>query len=251
LNSNSAPAGQDPVIDPVIQSRIDQLKEVINSASAFAFDVHFEDLFNGNAYDPFSSSPGWIRFGLAVVDGTGSWFQAEGTALTGTPDVNANDTFEYVIGTNIMNDVTTSARGILSEAGLLPSSQLGIILSVNTNGGVLADIDNFRVIVPVDLSADFDNDGDVDGDDLTVFKTAYGQTDAADANGDGISDGRDFLIWQRTFGNDATQAVVSFSASDLALLGFSTSVPEPSAALLFCLGALATTAVGGAGRFRV
>lgn len=246
LNSNTAPAGQDPVIDPVVQARIDQLKGLINSASAFAFDVHFEDLFNGDAVDPFSPAPGWIRFGLAVVDGTGSWFQAEGTALTGTPDPNASDTFEYVIGTNIMNDVSTSL-GILSEAGLAASNQLGLILSVNTNGGVLADIDNFRVIVPVDLSADFDNDGDVDGDDLTVFKQSYSVNANADANGDGVTDGRDFLIWQRTYGNDATQSVVALSSRDMALLGL-VSVPEPTTALILCLGALAATGTRGARR---
>jgi hypothetical protein len=251
LNSNSAPAGQPPVIDPTIQARIENLKEVINSASAFAFDVHFEDLFNGNAYDSFSPSPGWIRFGLALNDGTGSWFQAEGTALTGTPDVNASDTYEYVIGTNIMNDVSTSALGILSQVGLAASNQLGIILSINTNGGVLADIDNFRVIVPVDLSADFDNNGKVDGADLTVFKSSYNKNANADANGDGVSDGQDFLIWQRTFGNDATQSVVALSASDLALLGFSTAVPEPSAILLFAVGAFVATSIRGGCRSKV
>jgi hypothetical protein len=240
LNSNTAPEGQPPVIDPVIQSRIEELKEVINSASAFAFDVHFEDLFNGNAHDPFSPAPTFVRFALAMVDGTGSWFQAEGTALAGTPDPNLDDTFEYVIGTNIMSDVSTNL-GILSDAGLAPSNQLGIYLAVNANGGLLADIDNFRAIIPVDLSADFDNDGDVDGADLTVFQASYGVNANADADSDGDTDGRDFLIWQRTFGNDATQSVVEFSAADLALLGLVSSVPEPATALMLCLGALAVS----------
>jgi hypothetical protein len=234
LNSNTAPSGQPAVIDPVVQARIDELKKTINAASAIAFDVHFEDLFNGNAHDPFAPAPGWMRFGLAIVDGTGSWFQAEGTALSGQPDANASDTYEYVIGTNIMNDVSTG-RGILGEAGLLPSSQLGIYLTAHSNGGLLADIDNFRAIVPVDLSADFDNDGDVDGDDLDVFQASYGNGAGADADDDGDTDGRDFMIWQRTFGNDATQStVVAFSAEDLALLGLIT-VPEPGTASLLCL----------------
>jgi hypothetical protein len=243
LNSNTAPAGDPPIIDPVVQARIDELKGIINSASAFAFDVHFEDLFNGNAHDPFSPTPTFVRFALAMVDGTGSWFQAEGTALAGTPDPNLGDTFEYVIGTNIMTDVSTGL-GILKDVGLAPSNQLGIYLAVNSNGGLLADIDNFRAIVEVDLSADFDNDGDVDGDDLVVWQTSYGPGAGADADGNGITDGRDFLIWQRTFGNDATQSVVAFSAADLALLGWaSTTVPEPGAALLLCLGALVASAV--------
>ena len=243
LNSNTAPAGEDPVIDPVIQSRIEELKDIVNRASAFAFDVHFEDLFNANAHDPFASTPTFVRFALAVVDGTGSWFQAEGTALAGTPDPNLDDTFEYVIGTNIMNDVSTSL-GILSDVGLAESNQLGFYLAVNSNGGLVADIDNFRAIIEVDLGGDFDNDGDVDGDDLVVFQGAYGAGTGADADGDGDTDGRDFLIWQRNFGNDATQAeVVSFSAADLALLGI-TTVPEPASVSMLCLAMLAAASRG-------
>jgi hypothetical protein len=247
LNSNIAPDGEPPVIDPVVQSRINELKAIINSASAFAFDVHFEDLFNGNAHDPFAPPPTFVRFALAMTDGTGSFFQAEGTALAGTPDPNADDTFEYVIGTNIMTDVSTSL-GILSDVGLAESNQLNIILAVNSDGGLLADIDNFRAIIAVDLSADFDNDGDVDGDDLPVFQASYGVNDNADADGNGVTDGRDFLIWQRTFGNDATQSVVNFSASDLALLGIGTTVPEPTTALMFCFGVSIAIVARGARR---
>lgn len=50
------------------------------------------------------------------------------------------------------------------------------------------------------LTADFDDDGDVDGDDLTIWKGNVGPTAAADANADGITDGADFLAWQGEFG---------------------------------------------------
>lgn len=46
-------------------------------------------------------------------------------------------------------------------------------------------------------SADFDYDGDVDGDDLTIWQTALGTDRAGDADSDNVSDGSDFLIWQR------------------------------------------------------
>ncbi len=72
-------------------------------------------------------------------------------------------------------------------------------------------------------SADFDGDGDVDGDDLVEWQAAYTLGNAAaDADGDGDSDGRDFLEWQRQFG------------SGVGLLAASTSVPEP-ASIIFCL----------------
>ncbi|MDC0936775.1 hypothetical protein OAS39_10855 [Pirellulales bacterium] len=59
---------------------------------------------------------------------------------------------------------------------------------------------NFHVGAP--LMADFDGDGDVDGDDLvtwqTNFSTLVGATnEVGDANGDGSVTGRDLLIWQQ------------------------------------------------------
>ena len=50
------------------------------------------------------------------------------------------------------------------------------------------------------LDADFDEDGDVDGDDLTLWQAGYGSGtlhSQGDADGDGDVDGRDFLTWQR------------------------------------------------------
>ncbi len=43
--------------------------------------------------------------------------------------------------------------------------------------------------------ADFDNDGDVDGNDLAQWEDNFG----ADADSDGDTDGADFLAWQRQF----------------------------------------------------
>ena len=49
------------------------------------------------------------------------------------------------------------------------------------------------------IPGDFDDDGNVDGDDLTLWKGAFGQTAVGDADSDGDSDGADFLVWQRNF----------------------------------------------------
>jgi T5SS/PEP-CTERM-associated repeat protein len=75
------------------------------------------------------------------------------------------------------------------------------------------------------FSADFNNDGRVDGDDLATWKTAYGQGPGADANGDLVTDGADFLEWQRQYGSGvpATPAVGA--------------VPEPAAIALCGLAA--------------
>jgi hypothetical protein len=90
-------------------------------------------------------------------------------------------------------------------------------------------IDDFRIYdFALDMSqvadlvfsgADFDHDGDVDGNDLIVWQSAYGQNALGDADGDGNSDGRDFLIWQRSFEAGAS-------------VGAATTVPEPVSAWL-------------------
>ncbi len=90
-----------------------------------------------------------------------------------------------------------------------------------------AYFDNFLVR---DIArADFDIDGDVEDDDLTLWKGAFGLTDGADADVDGDSDGHDFLIWQRDI--DLSVSPLTSPVSN---------VPEPSslalALLPLCMG---------------
>lgn len=72
-------------------------------------------------------------------------------------------------------------------------------------------------------TADFDEDGDVDGTDLTIWKNAYNLNQLGDADGDNDSDGADFLLWQQQFGSAPAVAVAQPAAA---------AVPEPSAAAL-------------------
>lgn len=71
------------------------------------------------------------------------------------------------------------------------------------------------------LAADFDDDGDVDGADLSLWELAMGESAGADADLDGDSDGKDFLIWQRQRGLTALSSAAA-----------SQSVPEPATAIL-------------------
>jgi len=80
------------------------------------------------------------------------------------------------------------------------------------------------------LEADFDEDGDVDGMDLTRWRNnfATGATHMqGNADADGDVDGADFLTWQRQLGS-GTATVVAIEA-----------VPEPATLLLLVLAALA------------
>jgi hypothetical protein len=80
------------------------------------------------------------------------------------------------------------------------------------------------------IAGDFDDDGDVDGTDLGLWKGAFGQTAVGDADNDGDSDGADFLVWQRNYAPGAAT-------------GAAAAVPEPAAAALAALGAAALLAV--------
>lgn len=80
------------------------------------------------------------------------------------------------------------------------------------------------------LDADFDEDGDMDGNDFLAWQTGYGIDSNAthmdgDADGDGDVENDDFLAWQTQFGRIAGGPAGAFT---------SLVVPEPTA------GAIAT-----------
>jgi len=79
------------------------------------------------------------------------------------------------------------------------------------------------------LAADFDNDGDVDGDDFLLWQNDFGCTSncAADADDDDDTDGDDFLEWQNQFGTGVGGGGLAAA-----------SVPEPATWLLAVISLL-------------
>jgi len=75
------------------------------------------------------------------------------------------------------------------------------------------------------LAADFNDDGTVNGADLTIWKDAFGNSASGDADGDGDSDGADFLTWQRQVGSSSSAAAAA-------------AVPEPTCATLTLMVAM-------------
>jgi formylglycine-generating enzyme required for sulfatase activity len=84
----------------------------------------------------------------------------------------------------------------------------------------------FRVTAVPTFAADFDEDFDVDADDLAQWEGDFGGP-GSDADADGDSDGRDVLVWLKQFGSGAQP------------LAASQSVPEPSSVSLALVALLA------------
>ena len=80
------------------------------------------------------------------------------------------------------------------------------------------------------LPGDFDDDGDVDGSDLSAWSTSFGPGDGADADNDGDSDGADFLAWQRNLGSGVASVTTALPEAG--------AVPEPSTLALIALAAI-------------
>ena len=64
------------------------------------------------------------------------------------------------------------------------------------------------------MSADFNLDNRVDGQDFLIWQTGFGgQTGATLADGDGVVDGKNFHVWQANFGTGVSDAQVGQPAA--------------------------------------
>lgn len=120
--------------------------------------------------------------------------------------------------------IITAPGGVVGEFSdvVQPSGMpTGLLFEVQyTPTSVVLFVDNT-------YEADFDRDGDVDGDDLALWNSSYGVNSDGDANSDGISDGADFLVWQRQYG----------SGSGVMATSMAMAIPEPSTAALLLIAA--------------
>ncbi|MDC0936429.1 autotransporter-associated beta strand repeat-containing protein [Pirellulales bacterium] len=148
-----------------------------------------------------------------VVDGTLTFGSTATIALVdlgGTPDPLAEYTLFSYTGADPSNAIWTFDALAASSWDI---SGVSIFVDGTTNRVVLTGL----AVSP--FTADFDNDGDVDGDDLAQWVGDFGGT-GSDADNDGDSDGADFLSWQQQF------------TGNLNPISASTTVPEPSTLVL-------------------
>jgi T5SS/PEP-CTERM-associated repeat protein len=155
--------------------------------------------------------------------------------LSGQLKVQLVDDYAPQLGDSF--DLLTAAGGLTGTFGTqaLPALGAGLQWDVDYS---LSSVTLSVVSGPGSFPADFDGDGDVDGNDLTEWRNDYGKQPNAikgdgDADGDGDVDGTDFLSWQRGVGSGVPAAPA---------VG---AVPEPSTVVL-----LAAAMVGMAGPTR-
>jgi hypothetical protein len=143
-------------------------------------------------------------------------------SLAGTLDIDLFGGYVPAIG-NTLN--------ILSATGGVVGAFTAVSQPAGMPAGLLFDVVYSPTLVQLMVvnapiySADFDLDGDVDGDDLTQWEGDFGVNDLSDADNDGDSDGADFLAWQQQLGS--VPAVPAGAA-----------VPEPAASTLVAIGIL-------------
>ncbi|MEM9352322.1 MAG: hypothetical protein AAGA92_04860 [Planctomycetota bacterium] len=136
----------------------------------------------------------------------------------------AGDAFELITSDSLTGQFDTLA---------LPSLADGLTWGI--------DYANDDVTLGVFYQGDFDEDGDVDANDLALWQAGFGLAGAGvghsdgDADGDGDVDLADIAVWQQQFGNAAVVAA-------------SYAVPEPATAL--ALAAFSLTITGRVTRRR-
>jgi len=148
-----------------------------------------------------------------------------------------------------------SSSRVIGESFLtgnsIVSNGASIPLGAAFNPGGAQDLTFVYAVVPEDApGADFDADGDSDGNDFLLWQRGLGTASGAtlsqgDADGDEDVDADDLAVWKSNFGADL------FSGPGALVTGFvryvtgaAAAVPEPSSVLLVGMG-LASLAVRG------
>ncbi|MBA3482112.1 MAG: hypothetical protein H0T51_09890 [Pirellulales bacterium] len=143
-----------------------------------------------------------------------------GATLDGTLSVDFINGYLPATGTRF--DVLTAA----SISGQFAALDLSAPEGRFVEGRLLYATDRVTLeILASGFTADFDQDGDVDGADLTRWKEGFARShrrEQGDSDGDQDVDGADLLAWQRQLGSVSADATAA-------------AVPEPRAFLLFII----------------
>ncbi|MCG8451427.1 MAG: PEP-CTERM sorting domain-containing protein [Pirellulales bacterium] len=181
-----------------LQGQVDTVPQNIISYTISGSGLDFDD--------------GWTSLADTSFD-DGGWEEAGGSSATAVGEVRLQGSSAFV-------PATLAPLGTLyDEAANLQDLEFSYI---REGGQILsaAALQN-KINYFAGNTADYDADGDVDEDDLALWRNSYGLNAGADSNNDFSSDGLDFLAWQRQLGSTAPPLAASAAA-----------VPEPTSAML-------------------
>jgi hypothetical protein len=156
--------------------------------------------------------------------------QEDGTVAVMILNLNASTTDVHV-SINGLQLATSGTRYSTTGAGITSANVSGLG-NAFTITGMPARTD-YLFLIPRRLAGDFNEDGIVDAGDYAIWRHMLGQSvvigSGADADGNGQIDQADFDIWRSNFGN---------SSPGQGSAQLDTNVPEPTAQILFAVGAL-------------
>jgi len=171
------------------------------------FDVFFDD--------------GMVALTPADIDQGSFWDSGDGWSLTKNV---LGGQARLVFFNSAPSEMGTGDIALLSftlDSGLMPGDVVNLdIEPVDPNEGNLTWT-NSDGSIAVTFTADFEPDGDVDNDDLTLWEAGYGISSGAvvqdgDANRDGAVSGLDFLAWQSQFGSSLSPLAAAKAAEETA-----------------------------------
>ncbi len=227
---------------PVVPGNFPRAPTLSDIAFDSAGNLYGVGSIGANLYSVNISSGQATPIGSAGFDFTEGGGLAVSTAgvFYGTPQADKFGTYNSTLGTftNITNPVKP-AGGPYSDLDFDGGTLYGLnkgqssihIVTIAPSTGAVTDIGAVPII-GVDAiafkptaAADFNEDGQVNGDDLQAWSGNFGLATGAtksdgDANGDFAVDGADFLLWQAQF------------TGDVAASPAASGVPEPATSTL-------------------
>jgi hypothetical protein len=208
---------------------------------------HRTALFASGNPNPNPEAPGWEYYGLDPSFDQMTEMDHSGNALTNglgfhrfTAEISlTNVTYTVDLFADGINNVTglpgvdaTDVVAAVATASGFNDLRFGIPSGSGSSANPLLAIDNVELklkditVVPPTGTADFDDDGDVDGRDFLTWQRGFGINDGTalladgDANDDGNVNGADLTVWQSQYGEPGH------------LTAGVTAVPEPSTSIL-------------------
>jgi hypothetical protein len=170
---------------------------------------------------------------------TNAWSSLQDQNLPGFPAGNGSG--------NGWEENSGASTGRLGESYLAGSSLVAngasVVLGAAFNTAAAHDlVFKYSVVEAEPLSADFDNDGDVDGADFLRWQRGLGTSGAGatkavgNADGDADVDAADLAIWQSGFGDTTFSGPGALVTGFVRYVNAATTVPEPSSTWLVGFG---------------